>query len=308
MTLLIAGYEHEKSLDLSEFFVGAQPYVPEMNVNGLFAISDSAITVPGGSKTLLSGFRKVYVIEARLWEPEFYPDGSFIRYSSVHDRQVLFIGFAGSTLTAQHILNCVSEHLENLRISCSTESGQIKYKAIRHCEPNPLTSPYPTRWDEDTFTLRDFSDLLAGSVIADTVEHSINRALASASRHKLSIEEFDTMHTDLVCGLWCPTLRRHELYLFPMKRRHGSDGILYAYTEKRLLRHSEVAVLGLTRRYEAAAQERFDDAISTYKSPACEMARFLEGCIDEMQGKGCKVIDRPVSHICFKEGTIIPRM
>lgn len=297
MTLIFAGYEHKKSLDFSSFSDDAPPYVPEMEVCGLFAIADSAITTLQGGRTLLNGFRKVYEMEAKLWKPYFMPDGSFRSYIEIYERREFFVGFAGSTLTAQHILNSISEHLGKLRISYSREEnrGPIKYEVIRHCQANPLNSAEASYWDDDTFTDRDFEGLLTGSVIADFVEYSINNALRSASSYKLSMEEFQAMHTDLICGLWCPYKRRHELYLFRMMNKQGEDGVLFAYTEKQLVKEDEIAVLGMRNRFEVSAQKKFSESLSNLKNPSGEMYRFLEECIDEVQNDGSKEIDRPIS-------------
>jgi hypothetical protein len=297
MTLVIAGYEHEKSIDFSSFADDAKPYVPEMNVDGIFAIADSAITSHQGGRTLLNGFRKVYEIEAKLWKPYFMPDGSFRDYLNIYESRDIFVGFAGSTLTAQHILNSITEHIGKLRISYARENGDgpIRYKVIRHCAVNPLSTSEVSYWDDDTFTDRNFEGLLTGTVIADFVEYSINNALRSASSYKLSMEEFQAMSTDLVCGTWCPYAKRHELYLFRMKSKRGEDGVLFAYTEKQLVKENEVAILGMNNRFGAMAQDKFNAALSAYISPANEMYKFLENCIDEVQDEGSKEIDRPIS-------------
>lgn len=297
MTLVIAGYEHEKPIDFSGCSDEARPYAPEMNVNGIFAIADSAITSHQGSRTLLNGFRKVYEMEAKLWKPSFMPDGRFRDYSNTYEKRAFFVGFAGSTLTAQHILNSITEHLGKLRISYAREDsdGSIRYEVIRHCQENPLASPVISYWDDDTFTNRDFNGLLTGTVIANFVEYAINNALRSASSYKLSIEDFQTMRTDLICGTWCPYVKRHELYLFRMKSKPGEDGVLFAYTEKQLVKEKEVAVLGMSERFGALAQVRFNSAVSNFTSPANEMYKFLEECIDDIQNEGSKEIDRPVT-------------
>ncbi|WP_086480464.1 hypothetical protein [Oceanospirillum sanctuarii] len=297
MTLVIAGYEHEKSVDYSRFSDEARPYVPEMKVDGLFAIADSAITSHQGGRTILNGFRKVYEMEARLWKPDFMPDGSFRGYSQVYEKRPFFIGFAGSTLTAQHILNSISEHLGRLRISYSREgfSDAIKYEVIRHCQKNPLDSRGISNWDDDTFLDNDFKGLLKGEVIANFVEYSINEALHSASRYKLSMAEFEAMHTEFVCGTWCPYEKRHELYLFRMRSKRGEDGVLVAFTEKQLVETGEVVVLGMHRRFGGLAQDRFNLALTNFKSPASEIYGLLEECIDEIQNEGSKEIDRPIS-------------
>lgn len=268
-----------------------------MEVCGLFAVADSAITTSQGRKTLLNGFRKVYEMEAKLWQPYFMPDGSFKEYLNIYERRPFFVGFSGSTLTAQHVLNSISEHLGKLRISYSRENSydSIKYEVIRHCQKNPLVSTGASHWDNDTFTNNDFIGLLTGSVIASFIEYSINEALLSAASYKLSMEEFSAMHTDLFCGLWCPYQKRYELYIFRMLSKRNDKDELFPYTEKQLVKEDEIAVLGMRKRFETLAQSEFSQALATCKKPSSEMCRFLEECIDEVRSSESKEIDRPIS-------------
>ncbi len=297
MTLIIAGYEHSKTPDHSRFIKDAPPHTPEMKFSGIFAIADSAITAHKGGKTLLNGFGKIHEVEAKLWKPYFLPDGSFKDYFEVYESRRLLIGFAGSTLTAQHIINGITEHLGNLRISFSRKNdiGPISYKVIRHCQKNPLASSAETSyWDDDTFLNSDFEGLLTGEVIADIVEHSINNALRSASKYKLDMDDFISMHTELICGTWCPHKKRHELYVFRMLSDRDEDGVLFAKTKKELVKENEVAVLGMRSDFETDAQTKFNDAISKFNEPTEVMREYLEDCIDTVQSSGSKEIDHPV--------------
>lgn len=306
MTLVFAGYNYSKSIEFTCFSDDAPPYIPEMEICGLFMIADSAITASQGDRTLLGGFRKVYELEAKLWKPYFMSDGSFRNYLDVFESRKYIIGFAGSTLTAQHIINSITEHLGKLRISYSRKDSfsPIKYEVIRHCQRNPLTFSGASYWDDDTFLDNDFVGLLTGEVIADFVEYSINNALHSASSYKLSMREFQSMHTDIVFGVWCPYKKRHELYLFRMLRKTDDNDIPLAYTKKELLKEDEVAVLGMRDRFESNANTRFRQALENFNPPAEIMYQFLGECIDEVQNNGSKEIDRPISFRKLNENKI----
>lgn len=297
MTLIIAGYEYSKSTNFLLYAEeGVVPPPPSMDLDGLFVVADSAITAHKGGRTLLNGFRKVHCIEAKLWKPYFMPDGSFKDYLEVYDTRQLFVAFAGSTLTAQHIINSITEHLSNLRISYRRENeiGTIRYDVIRHCQLNALFSDL-SYWDDDTFLDSDFKELLTGEVIANTIEYSMNEALRSATRYKISIDEFNAMQTELVAGIWCPVRKRHELYLYRMLRKRGADGVLVAYTESSLVPENQVAVLGMRNQFESGAQNAFNNALSSFTSPAILMYEFLNNAIDQVQNSGLKDIDRPTS-------------
>lgn len=295
MTLIIAGYDHKESVNYG--FLGADTSSKsraEMEPCGVFAISDSAITDVNG-RALLNGFRKTYQIEAKLWKPYFQPDGSFKDYLQVYESQNVIMGFSGGTLTAQHILNSINEHLSQLRISCSDEDrfSPITYEVIRHCQPNPLREK-SRYWDNDTFLDRDFSDLLTGSVIAEAVEHSINKALKSATHYKLSPEKLESMTTDFFCATWCRRLRRYELYEFRMQTTHDEDGALYGYTEKRLVDQNEVIVLGMRDRFEDEALRVFTQSITQNLNPFSQLVEYTGQCIDLVDEEGDSLIDRPI--------------
>lgn len=299
MTLIIAGYEHTKSFDYTQYSDDKNStYIPEMEAGGLFVIADSAITNSANGRTILNGFRKTHIVEVKLWKPYFMPDGSFRDYKEVYETNNTFVSFAGSTLTAQHIINSITTHLQSLRISFKRHERDrsIIYTAIRHCQPNPLNSPNQVSyWDDDTFLNNDFEGLLTGELIADTIEYSMNDALKSASKYKLDIEEFQAMHTEIVAGVWCPVRKRHELYVYRMNSKRDQDGVLIPYTEKSLVPTNEVVVLGMRKEFEADAKLRFSNSISSFVSPSSTMLEFLREAIRSVEAQGKKGIAFPIS-------------
>ncbi len=297
MTLVIAGYDYEKSLQYTwgDASTSTQDKT-KMEICGLFVVADSAITSREGGRTLISGFKKVYCIKANLWKPYFMPDGSFKDYLEIHEQREVFVAFAGSTLTAQHIINSITAHLENLRISFGRHGdGSIYYNVIRHCQKNPLITDEMSYWGDDAFISRDFEGLLTGEIISKTTEYSINEALLSAGRYKLSMTEFQAMRTDLVLGVWCPYRKRYELHLYRMLQKPGSDGVLIAYTEGKLLEPKEIAVLGMCNQFEVGAQAEYEESIRCNLSPSTALNQFLKESIDKVQESGSKEIDHPTS-------------
>ena len=287
MSLVIAGYDYEMLWD------------SKMD-DGIFAIADSAITSHQGGRTILNGFRKVYELEAKIWKPSFTLHGDFQGYFDTYSKNPFLVGFAGSTLTAQHILNGITGHLEKLKIiDIKREPNSIspiEYKIIAPCEENHLIAPnIMTTYDETTFLDINYENLITGELIADFIEHSINSALKSASSYKLSMEEFQSMHTDIFCGVWCPQKRQHEIYLYRMKSKRNEEGSLYAYTEKVYLNKNEIAVLGMRNNFEEEAQLIYNKALKEEEKPSKVAYKFLNDCIDKVQNSGSKEIDRPIS-------------
>lgn len=304
MSLLFVGYESEK-ISFSRNGNSA----PRHYDKGIFAIADSAITSYQGKKTLLTGFRKIYDVEAKVWEPSFSPYGDFRGYSHVFAKSSFIIGFAGNTLVAQHILNSITGHMEHLKISYieRERSEEIKYTIKLPCEKNLLMNPpMLTIWDEDTFLKRDYENLLTGEFISDAVEHSINHAIFSAREHRLDAEEFDQMFTDIYCGVFCPVKKEHQIYIYRMKRRI-EDGVLIAYTEKDFLEKDQIAVLGMRKQFEADAKKVYQAAIQAGKSPSKELESFMGNCIDIVLSSGSFEINRPITVKILDRGIISKR-
>lgn len=305
MSLLFVGYESEK-ISFSKWGNSTSYY----HDKGIFAIADSAITSYQGTKTLLTGFRKIYDFEAKVWEPYFSPDGYFRGYSHVFTKSPFIIGFAGNTLVAQHILNSITGHMEDLKISYIERkpSEAIQYTIKLPCEKNLLIhSPGLTLWDDDTFLKSDYEDLLTGEFMANAIEHSINHAISSAREHRLDEEEFKQMFTDLFCGVFCPVKKEHQIYIYRMRTKL-EDGLLVAYTIKEFLNKDEIAVLGMRQQFETQAKGVYLHAIQQNKSPSQELELFMGTCIDTILSSGSFEINRPIIHKKLDRGQTSKRI
>lgn len=191
MTLIVLGHEFKKTLKYSwGANAGNEDQKSDLKPAGIFAVAESAITAPGsdGLKTIIGGFRKIYPIAIKVWEPHFV-GVYFHNYHNVYYESECFVAIAGSTLTAQHALNTISEHLRKIRISYKrsrVSDAPGKYILIRHCQSNELErSQGIDEWDEDMFTPNDYINLISADDIASIVGYSINEALSSARKYKL---------------------------------------------------------------------------------------------------------------------------
>lgn len=311
MSLIFVGYDTEE-VDLSQWgqtneiqSINAEPFIAD---KGIFAISDSAITTNEGKKTLLTGFRKIYDITAKLWEPSFSPGGDFTGYHHIHSRYNIIVGFVGSTLVAQHILNGITGHLEHLKISCKKRPvnslQKIEYIVNLPCEDNVLVHPpMLTQWDETTFTPRDFEGLITGKFLAHAIEHSINASIRSAREHRLDYEEFKQMYTDIFCGVYCPISREHQVYIFRMKAKE-EDGVMIAYTEMEKLSKNDIAVLGMRLDFEQDAKEIFMKVKHNGDNAVIALENFMSDCIDKVHSRGSSEIDRPIVSKRLEQGLI----
>jgi|GEM_PF-1746549 len=306
MTLVIVGHERVKD-GWTEVWGGQSEQI-KLKSKGLFAVSDSVITTSGsaGMKPLLSGLRKVHSIAIQLWKPYFV--GSHFRdYLEVQQRLECFIAFSGSTLTATHAINLISEHLGKLQISYarSSDKGPRAYIVQRHCESNELRdSQGLTVLGDDMFTPTDMARLLTASYISEVVEHSINVALRSAKHYRLTAQEVELMRTDFAAGIFCPASEAHRLFIYRMNERQNEDGVLEVYSTKEEVPDDRIAVLGMRERFESRAQMEYEQALKQGKATGNEMFKFLNSAIDEVAANGSFEIDRPSSYKRLYQGSL----
>lgn len=302
MTLLIASYTFDRALDYSwnpdkTRLMEESRLKPSTKVHsvhretepsGIFVAADSAIT--SGPKTILSGFRKIYPMPVKLWEPYFVGD-FFQDYLKVYLETEIVIGFAGNTLTAQHCLNGIAEHLSKLRISYKQQNGPIQYAVLMDCETNPLYDR-GRYWGQDTFTPSNFDGILTAEFIANVILHSLKGSLSSARQYKISETDFKTLLTPFVAGIQCPATKKFYLYEFPMKREIIA-GVQQVSIEKQVIPHNKVAVLGLVNEFEIEAQTAYTNARNAGDSTEIVIFDFLNTAIDKVKQRGDTGIDHP---------------
>jgi hypothetical protein len=310
MTLIVVGHELERNLT---YAWGADSEIAHkkagMKSVGIFAVADSSITTPnsGGLQTILGGFRKVYPVQIKVWKPYF--NGLYFRsYLEVHFEAECFVAIAGSTLTAQHVLNLISEHLGKIRISYERSKELCapgKYVLIRHCQPNELEAGQGVdTWDEDMFTPNDYIDLVTANDIAKIVEYSINEALNSARKYKIDEQSLKAMYSEFAVGIYCPKEKMHQLFVFRMQSRTNTEGIIEVYATNEQIEEGKVAVLGMRCEFESEAQEVMDASIEEEVSPSRKLFDFVNCAIDKIRDNGSFAIDRPSVCKVFRQGQL----
>lgn len=300
MTLVIAGYMFDNP---------AAGYVwPSSTANrksratqtsepsGIFIAADSTISTNGRpSQTLLSGFRKIYEVRATLWRPYFI-GGYFKDYRTEHSSCQLLVAFAGSTLTAQHYLNSITTHLQNLRISHRQRTiGQpepIEYMVRLECETNPVEGGGV--FSDDTYTPNDLQAFqLTADDLARAIQHSLEHALRSAKKYKLDRQGFDSLNTPFVAGMQCPTTMKYRLFRFDILETSIPDEPLSMSVDMTEVTPNQVAVLGMSGHFDQRAQAAYNSALVANRSTHHACFDFLQDVIDEVQKTGSKAIDLP---------------
>jgi hypothetical protein len=250
MTLVIAGYKQTE-------FLWDPPinYIPD-RTSGIFMVADSIISTVTASvrKPLVSEFRKIVELPVNVWEPYFI-GGNFHGYKKIFTTYKCLVAFAGSTLTAQHIINNISGHLANLRIDYE-EGNEFKCIVRKSCDENNLIKNGSSNfYSEDVFVQeRDYQNLVNAQFVSDVVEHSINKALDSKMRHVLDEDSLNAMRTEILFGITCPVEEKDYLYKYAFMTRYLVEGGVEAYCNKTLIQANDIRVIGMESTYGVAAR------------------------------------------------------
>lgn len=272
MTLIFVGHQHQHAFR-----------------SGLFAIGDSAIT--SGTRTLLSGFKKVYPIPIKLWKPTI-TGGQSKGYSLVYQEQEGFAAFAGSTLTSQHYLNSVVEHLSNLRIS-SEEDGPFQLQVKWICQANPILDD-TIRWGENLFVQDEYRKLLTEELIVATVQHALEAAVRSAKRYKLDEKSFNLLLNEFAFGFRNPQdASQFCLYHFFMTREQV-DLMAQVKVNRRKIGSQELIVLGMEKDFGASARQAFAIALANNEDIEGVLWNHLRSAVQSVKNSGETGIDEPV--------------
>ena len=296
MTLVVAGYNFDenpwRSIDNIKESTGVRR-------EGLFAVADSIITsfTSSGHSPLLSGFKKIKEIPVKLWQPYFIGE-NFNSYNSVFLQFECFVAFAGSTLTAQHVIDLISNHLATLRIDFQRGSFETdaEYVVKKICDPNNLIrNGYSSVYGDDMFIPeRHYHGILTADYIAEVVEHSINKALSSAKKYKLDDKSLREMYTEFILGVNCPSTESDLLIKYTMKQRINTHGMIEVYVVSERIEEGSVAVIGMNSRFGELAQDKAKEAIANGVSLKSEMATFVNDAINEVNAEGSFQIAMPI--------------
>ena len=296
MTLVVAGYNFGenpwRSIDNIKENTGVRQ-------EGLFAVADSIITSfsSNGHSPLLSGFKKIKEIPVKLWQPDFIGE-NFNSYNSVFLQFECFVGFAGSTLTAQHVIDLLSNHLATLRIDFQRGNFQTdgKYVVKKICDPNNLIrNGYSSVYGDDMFVPeKHYRGLLTAEYIAEVVEHSINKALSSAQKYKLDEKSLNEMYTEFILGVNCPSTESDLLIKYTMQKRTNIDGMIEVYVVGERIKEGDVAVIGMSSRFGDLAQSNAKVAIANGLSLKNEMTSFVKNAINKVNAEGSFQIAMPI--------------
>lgn len=305
MTLVIAG--RDKYLAKASF-PWSSDNVEETKINiqqdnGIFVVADSAISsTDSKNRLILNGFRKIYPIDIKLWQPYFIRE-YFKEYANVYYETECFVAVAGRTLTIQHVLNSITGHLSKLRISYiynkKNDSGE--YTMLLHCDKkNPLFEDW--EWDEEMFVPEiHYADVYDASKILDFIEYSINIAIKNAKKNKLDKNEFNELLSEYIVGIYCNKTKKHLLTTFKIKpKRDDNTGIIEPFVDRKDIEEGNLAVIGMSKIFELKANQLYQNLLSDNDPKISKkMFEFLNNAIEEINGKGSKEIYFPSVYCCL---------
>lgn len=293
MTLVIAGHNIKKDESRPDC---------KGSRSGLFVAADSTIT--SGRQTLLSGFKKVYGVPISVYQPTF-AGGQFRGYHGVKLHTNCFIAFAGSTITAQHILNGVTNHLGALQYVHRSKGFGIPgtYHVQMPCEPNRLLDSGIV-WEEDMFLDSDLRNLLSGQTVAKTILHVLQVALGDAKRHKIDQAGWESLLTQYVLGTFCEVDQCDKLYVFKPRFVYDGQQVVDIKIDHKEIRAGELVVLGMMQ-FEPRARTLYQEAFEAGQDVMKAMFDFLNLAIDEVQASGRLEIDRPSVLRFFQRGELV---
>ncbi|MEZ9395808.1 hypothetical protein AB4393_14290 [Vibrio splendidus] len=296
MTIVVAGYNFGENiwreLDNIEDPTGMQQ-------EGLFVIADSIITShsSNGHAPLLSGFKKIKEIPIKLWQPNFIGE-SFHGYNSVFLQLECFVAFAGSTLTSQHVIDLITNHLANLRIDYQRKDrlSEPEYVVRKSCDKNVLIkNGSSSLYGEDMFVPRlHYHNILTGEYICDVVEHSITTSLKSAQKYRLDEVALREMYSEFILGVTCPASGKDHLMKFTMDKKLNDEGVYEVFAEGTRIPEGKVAVIGMSKRFDDAAQKAARDSIKAGESLKCKMETFVLEAIKTINDEGSFQIAMPM--------------
>lgn len=287
MTLVIAGYKQNKFL-----WDTPKDYIPDRK-SGIFMVADSLISIktPSGRKALMSEFRKVVEVPIHIWEPHFVGQ-HFNDYIKVFTTYKCLVAFAGSTLTAQHIINNISGHLAKLRIDFENKK-EFKCLVRMSCDENNLVKNGASLYDDDIFIPeRDYKNLVSAEFISGVVEHAINKALESKMKHVLDQESLDAMRTEVLLGLTCPINMVDHLYKYHFRYQVNAGGGVDVFCQKELIQADEIGVLGMVNTYSAEASEI---AINSFKTGTTFQEDITKFVVESVRNDTTNEIGLPVA-------------
>lgn len=281
MTLVVAGYRQNRFIWDAE---RSKEFVQDRK-SGIFLIADSLISTEMNfrRKPLVSGFKKIVDVPINVWQPHFVGE-LFQDYIKIFQTHKCLIAFAGSTLTAQHLINSITNHLSELRIDYE-KGTSFKCVVRKSCDTNNLVSNgIGTHYDDDIFIPeKDYKNLLSADYVSDVVEHAINQALSSKMKYVLDEDSLKAMRTDIVMAITCPITREDYLYTYKFNHKFLPEGGVKAFCDKSLVSSNEIAIIGMENTYGEALRSLVTESIESGGLLEDDILNFVIKCIREDQ-------------------------
>ncbi len=246
-----------------------------------FYLCDSGISV-GNNLAYIDNYFKVDTIDLKIYEPHFQ-GFYFHSYQSVRFERKIAIGFAGNVNLAKLCISYIKDHLEKLKISCTTDNDQIEYVIRKHCDKhNPLEhNAHCTTWEKDLFVDYNEHLLYTANQISEFIEHSINagyeriRKNLGELKRNTTITEKDII-AEFAVTIYCPAKQKNEIYIYRPKFIENEYGVPNGrlIAEKELLDENQIAILG-TKEIAINLHQSYKSLLTELKEPQQEIFQLV---------------------------------
>lgn len=160
------------------------------------------------------------------------------------------------------------------------------------CETNPVEGGGV--FDDDTYTPADMSVFnLTAYDLAHAIHHSLEHAMRSAKKYKLSTDDFNSLNTPFVAGIKCPATRKYRLFKFDILKTCNPGELISMSVGMTEVKPNQVAVLGMGGHFDQRAQQAYNTALTAKSSTQQACFDFLQDVINEVRSTGDKAVDLP---------------
>ncbi len=246
---------------------------------GIYFASDSHITQ--NNQVLVKGFKKVIEVPIRVKGLNFCGEW-FNGYLGNRYQGICTIAFAGSSLVAQHLINSMKNHLDELYPTFHNGSYQIAMSCEKHKHLNQAD------YDESMFLDHQLDPLLTAKLVSNIVCHSIEAVLEHARDFGRMGQLFSAYQAEFILGVQCPQTRNYHIYQYEIV----PDQELGAKVDIVEIIKNDLAVIG--------AKKFKDDALVALAScteddkPSQKMFSFLDEVVENETSIGNNGIGKPI--------------
>ena len=283
MTLIIAGYDKGFKIKGKLYFF-ADSAITSIQYN-----KDTLEKI--GHTTYLTGYKKVHAFDIRLSYPKFSPEGRFEKYKPSEFKSRCVVAFAGSAITAHHVLHTISEDLASLKVYVGDKGPCISgydeddfIKINREPLVNKELNGDEYYIDIEFLSFDNVDNCLTKEYISSIVGKSIVRALKSARDYKLDAMGIQELACEFLLGLHCN--KDDDNYIYKFNVSLDKANFYTPVVKCEAIDKNSIGYIGI-KEDGIILNEKINDFLSSSESKGVYSLSlkdcFLDDCIDEFK-------------------------